>query len=219
MSSTSFYSRCLERCGLVWEQAATHPFVQGLAKGLLSPAQLRCYLIQDGIYLTGYVQVCHALARRAATEADRILFKESARLSEEAEVDMQQRLSQALGITSLAGSPMLETEAYMRHEATAVQDVSRLVALAGATPCNVLYAEVGRRLLADPEAVRSDHPFRVWLDLYADKSVQEFAGRWKEVLDRWSREATPDEQEHALEAFACGMQCEVNFWEQAWRAE
>jgi len=217
MSTPSFYPQCLDRCGPVWELAVSHPFVRGLAKGTLSSAQLQCYLIQDGIYLTGYVQVCRVLAERSLTDADRTLFEDSARLSEEAEVDMQARLSKALKIDSLEGLPMPATEAYMKQEMTAVRDVSRLVALAGATPCNVLYAEVGERLQSDPAAARPNHPFRLWLDLYADESVQAFADRWKEALNRWAGDASADEQERALEAFAASMQCEVNFWEQAFR--
>jgi thiaminase (transcriptional activator TenA) len=219
MSTPSFYSRCLDRCGPIWEQALSHSFVQGLAKGTLSSSQIRCYLIQDGIYLTGYVQVCRVLAERATTDADRTLFEDSARLSEEAEVDMQAHLSKALGISSLVGSPLPATEAYMKQEAAAVQDVSQLVALAGATPCNVLYAEVGQRLQSNPDVARPDHPFRLWLDLYADESVQAFADRWKDVLDRWAGDASADEQERAREAFSASMQCEIDFWEQAWCAD
>lgn len=218
MSGISFYQHCLDCCGLLWEQAATHPFVRGLAAGTLTPAQIRCYLVQDGIYLTGYVQVCRALAARAVTDSDRRLFEDSARLSEEAEADMQARLSAVLGIGSLSGEPLPATEAYMRRERAAVEDPSRLVALAGATPCNVLYAEVGRRLQEDPETARPDHPFRLWLDLYADEAVQAFADRWQEALDRWAGEAGPEEQERALTAFADCMQCEIDFWEQAWQA-
>lgn len=219
MSTLSFYSRCLDRCGPLWEQAVSHPFVRGLAKGTLSPAQIQSYLIQDGIYLTGYVQVCRALIERATTEADRTLFDESARLSEEAELDIEARLAKALGISSLSGSPMPVTEAYMNQERVALQDASRLVALARATPCNVLYAEVGKRLQSDPETERADHPFRVWLDLYADESVQDFAVRWVDVLNRWAGEATAGEQKKALSAFTASTQCEVDFWEQAWQAK
>lgn len=218
MSAPSFYSCCLDRCGSLWEQAVAHPFVRGLATGTLSPAQIQCYLIQDGIYLTGYVQVCRALMERAATDADRALFEESAQLSEEAERDMEARLAKALGISLLSGSPLPATVAYMTQEQAAVQDASRLVALAGATPCNVVYAAVGQRLQAEPDTARAEHPFRAWLDLYADAAVQVLADRWKDRLDRWALEAATDEQQRALEAFAASMQCEVDFWEQAWQA-
>lgn len=217
MSESSFYQRCLDGCGASWEAAATHPFVRGLAAGTLTPAQIRCYLIQDGIYLKGYVATCRALADRAESEADRSLFEESARLSEEAELDMQARLAQALGISSLEDEPLPATTAYSTHEKRCVEDHSRLVALAGAAPCNVLYAEVGIRLAGLPEAARPDHPFRGWLDLYADPAVQELAARWVAVLDRWAGEADAAEQKPALDAFAVSMQCEVDFWEQAWQ--
>ncbi len=218
MSTSSFYSRCLDRCGPVWEQAATHPFVQGLARGTLTTDQIQCYLIQDGIYLTSYVQVCRALAKRSRTEADRIMFEESARLSEEGEVGMQQTLSQALGLPVLHGEAMPATTAYSVHEQASAADPSLLVALAGATPCNVLYAEVGKRLKASQEAARPGHPYRVWLDLYADELVQQLADQWAEVLNRWALDASTAEQEQALDAFAVSMQHEVDFWDQAGQA-
>jgi len=220
MSFPAFYSRCLERCGLVWGQAASHPFVQGLANGTLSPAQIQCYLVQDGLYLKGYVQVCRALARRSLADADRILFEDSARLSEEGELEMQETLSKALGLPAFQGaSPLPATEAYSAHERASVENASRLVALAGATPCNVLYAEVGSQLSLMPQAAASDHPFRLWLDLYADAAVQEMAAQWIETLNRWAEGASVPEQEQALNAFAVSMQCEVDFWEQAWQAD
>ncbi len=218
MNRSSFYLRCLEACGPVWEQAAAHPFVDGLAAGTLNAEQMRHYLIQDGLYLQNYVRVCRTLARRAPTEADRTLFDDSARLSEEAELGLQADLFQALGLTWTAEPPWPATAAYIRQESEAAQHPSALVALAAATPCTVLYAEVGRRLAMRPEAAVAEHPFRLWLELYADASVQEMEAQWSECLNRWAAGADLSEQDEALEAFGVSMQCELDFWEQAWRS-
>ncbi|WP_161629961.1 TenA family protein [Desulfogranum mediterraneum] len=216
MNPPSFYQRCLTACAPAWEQAASHPFVEGLAAGTLSPAQMRCYLIQDGLYLQNYIRVCRTLAERAADTADRRLFADSACLSEEAELGIQAGLFKALQLSWAPEPPGPATSAYIRQESEAAHHPSPLVALAAATPCTVLYAEVGRRLAMRPETAAADHPFRLWLDLYADPAVQEMALQWSSCLNRWAAAAEVSAQQEALEAFAASVQCELNFWEQAW---
>jgi len=201
-----------------WERALTHPFVDGLAAGSLRPAQVRCYLEQDRLYLAGYVRVCRALAKRAEEIRDSELFEESARLSEEGEAGMQAALASSLGLDLRDSSPLPATTEYMRREQEALEDRSRLVALAGAAPCNLLYAETGRRLRAVPGTDRPDYPFRAWLDLYGDDAVQRLAERWVEILNRWAGTVTPAEQDRALDVFAAAVRCETAFWDQAWRA-
>ncbi len=218
MPITSFYQRCLAACAGEWEVAATHPFVQGLAGGTLSSAQIRHYLIQDGLYLQNYVQVCRILAKRVSTMTDKQLFIDSALLSEEAELGIQEQLLGELGLSWGAEPPGTATRAYIHQESNAVKHSSVLVALAAATPCTVLYAEVGRRLAMRPETKRNDHPFRLWLDLYADAAVQEMAAQWIECLNRYALETDFPEQGEAVNAFVASMQCEVDFWEQAWQA-
>ena len=218
LSSSSFYQHCLAACAVEWELAATHPFVERLAAGTLSISQIRHYLIQDGLYLQNYVQVCRILAERVSTQADKKLFNDSALLSEEAELGIQEQLLGELGLSWGADPPGTATQAYIHQESNAARHPSVLVALAAATPCTVLYAEVGKRLAMRPETKRSEHPFRLWLDLYADSSVQEMATQWIDCLNRYALGKDFPEQVEALNAFAASMQCEVDFWEQAWLA-
>ncbi|WP_028581957.1 TenA family protein [Desulfogranum japonicum] len=216
MDDISFYRSCLIACGEMWEEAQIHPFVKGLAAGTLTREQIRTYLIQDGLYLQNYVQVCRTLANRATHPADKRLFNESAQLSEEAEVGMQTKIFKALGLRWEPQDPGPATQAYIHQEREASHHIFPLVALAAATPCTVLYAEVGKRLASWPEAATADHPFRLWLDLYADPSVQEMAAQWIECLDRWASRADVPEQHEAKKEFAASIRCEMAFWEQAW---
>ncbi len=216
MDGTVFYQSCVNACGEIWSSAVTHPFVQGLAAGTLSNDQVCNYLIQDGLYLENYIQVCRTLVGRARTPDDRQLFNESARLSEEAETGMQVQLFQALGLKCEPQAPGPATLAYTQYEHEASLHDSPLVALAAATPCTVLYAEVGKLQAARPETVAPDHPFRPWLELYADPSVQDMATRWIACLNRWAHDAGVAEQQEAREHFVTSMQWEVAFWEQAW---
>ncbi len=218
MNTSSFYQRCLAACAAEWELAATHPFVEGLAVGNLILPQIRHYLIQDGLYLQNYVKVCRTLAERVSTDADKKMFIDSALLSEEAELGIQEQLLGKLGLTWVAETPGSATQAYIRQESSAVRHPSLLVALAAATPCTVLYAEVGRRVDMRPETKSPEHPFRLWLDLYADAAVQEMATQWIECLNRYALETDVPEQVEALNAYVASMQCEIDFWEQAWQA-
>jgi len=218
MAEQSFYQRCVAACGPLWEQAATHPFVKGLAAGALTPRQMQHYLLQDGWYLRNYVRVCRALAARARSEEDRLLFEYSAGISEEAELGIQEQLFKQLRLPWVDEAPAAATTAYMEQESDAVGHDWKLVALAAATPCTVLYAEVGRRLALMESTADPHHPYRLWLDLYADPAVQEMAEQWIACLNRWAPGKEKAEQDEAVRAFVAGIQCEIAFWQQAWDA-
>ena len=133
MAEQSFYQRCVAACGPLWEQAATHPFVKGLAAGALTPRQMQHYLLQDGWYLRNYVRVCRALAARARSEEDRLLFEYSAGISEEAELGIQEQLFKQLRLPWVDEAPAAATTAYMEQESDAVGHDWELVALAAAS--------------------------------------------------------------------------------------
>jgi len=215
----TFYHRCIAACHPFWEQAVRHPFVEALAAGTLKKSQIEYYLAQDQLYLRNYIKVCRLLADRAVLEADRTLFEESAVLSEEAELGVQEHLVHELQLEWRDEPPGAATRAYLEQENTAVIDPVPLVALAGATPCNVLYAEIGNRLLHRKDVVFPGHPFRSWLALYSDPLVQELAVRWIACLNRWAKDTSAVDQQRAIHAFRASMKCEVDFWQQAWEKQ
>ncbi len=218
MKEKSFYQRCVTACGPLWEQAAAHPFVAGLAAGTLTRRQMQHYLIQDGLYLRNYVRVCRTLAARAQTEEDRFLFEYSAKISEEAELGIQEQLFRQLRLAWVDEAPGPATTAYMEQESSAVEHNSELVGLAAAAPCTVLYAEVGRRLALMEKTADPNHPYRLWLDLYADPAVQNMAEQWIACLNRWAADKDEGEQAEAIQAFVVSIRCEIDFWQQAWKA-
>lgn len=196
-----------------------HPFLDALAAGSLRTEQITTYLQQDQLYLKGFTRICQTLAERCADEQEEKLFRESALLCLEAEQGMQSLLWKSLHLDPPSpGKPLHATEAYMKHETRCVGHPSRLVGLAAALPCNWLYADIAQELLQREEAGRPDHPYRVWIDLYAGEEIQDLAQRWIHVLNRWAESASPGEKQEASEAFAASVRHETAFWEQAYRA-
>src|SRR3546814_17385676 len=51
-------------------------------------------------------------------------------------------------------------------------------------PCIVGYAEIGRRLAADPAARRPGNPYAAWIAMYAGAAYQEVAAQAIAQLDR-----------------------------------
>ncbi|MCC5835703.1 MAG: hypothetical protein JJU20_13295 [Opitutales bacterium] len=215
--SKPFLEICREACGADWQQAVEHPFVQALARGRLPRAAMQVYQEQDGLYLVAYVHICRTLANRTLNSADSELFERSAVLSEEGESAMQAQLLDKLGLQlAPKPDPLPTTEAYMRHERHCAEKEPLLVALAAAAPCNLLYADIGSRLSQDPRATEGSHPYRVWLDLYADESVQALASEWEEILNRWAFAESADIRQQARAAFVTSVRFEIEFWQQAW---
>lgn len=215
-----FSEACRIRSGDAWWHAIRHPFVEGVWRGTLGADQIRVYLDQDRLYLQHYVSVCERLAGRSPGAADRDLLLETARLSREAEAPMQDALSAALGLDLPAATPIClpATRAYIDHESACAGHRSLLVGIAAAAPCTWVYAEIGRWLVGRSGTDRSDHPYRAWIDLYADPSVQAAATAWIGMLDALGGPAPESERAEAAGAFAVSVRMEVDFWAQAWQA-
>lgn len=217
--NTGFAGACRDAAGEAWDRAVRHPFVLALAAGGLTPRQITTYLEQDALYLASYVQTCRTLATLADGHAERDLFRESARLAEEAERGMQDQLGTRLGLALQPEPPVLAaTRDYRAHERAPDGDGHRLTLLAAATPCTWVYADIGSWLISRLDGDLGEHPYEAWISLYAGPEVQTMADRWIACLNDWAASAGSGHHAPACKAFARSVTWEIAFWDQAWFA-
>jgi len=214
-------------CAAVWDGYVDHPFVRGLAEGSLPEACFRHYLAQDYVFLLHYARA-YALAVVKSEQVDDL--KQSAALVDlllNTELSLHVRFSARWGLdeAELAATPEADANRlytrYVMDRGLGGDLLDLLVALA---PCALGYAEIGRRLAADPATRLEGNPYREWIELYAGSEFQEGAAAAAAQLDRVARRrgvsgpgaddlrASPRWPALA-ENFATATRLEIGFWD------
>ncbi|MFD1860926.1 thiaminase II [Aeromicrobium camelliae] len=187
-----------------------HPFVRGLADGTLPWATFERYLCDDAHYLDRYARVLSLLAAKAPVIADVGVLAEFAAGAAVAERALHEgRLGDAIA----SSTPSPTCDAYTGFLWSRATSASAAVGLAAVLPCFTVYAEVGRRL---QERQRDDHPYRDWIETYADPSFADASRRCEALADRWAA-GDPSSVPAMREAYARAVRYEWRFWDTAWR--
>lgn len=212
--------------GAVWRRTASLragidklPFVRGLADGSLSADRFGYYLRQDAIYLGGYSRAlarCSALAPgpqqqlRWAASAHSALAVEATLHEDWLAASGQPRPDPAESSPTTAG--------YLDHLAAVAGGGEYAELVAAVLPCFWVYSDVGTRLHAEA-AGRADHPFRRWIDTYADQEFAEATAWVVAEADRCAAEAGPALRARMAAAFERSVRYEWMFWDAAWQRQ
>lgn len=211
-------------CPREWEAFVEHPFVERLALGTLPEASFRHFLMQDYIFLLHYSRA-HALA---VVKSDRVDdLRESAFM-----VDLLLNHEIGLHVDFCSRWGISEQELQRTEEASANRLYTRYVLdkghqgdlldlLVALAPCALGYAEIGKRLLTDRQAILEGNPYREWIELYGGQEFQEGARKAAVQLDRVAaRRGLPESDTSAsprwpslCENFRTAVQLETGFWE------
>lgn len=187
-----------------------HPFVRGLADGTLPWQTFERYLCDDAHYLDRYARVLAVLAAKAPAIADVGTVAEFAAGAAVAERALHEG---QLGEAIASSTPSPTCDAYTGFLWSRAVTAAPGVGLAAVLPCFTVYAEVGRRL---QEWQRDDHPYRDWIETYADPSFADASRRCEALADRWAA-ADPSAVPAMREAYARAVRYEWQFWDAAWR--
>lgn len=206
-----------------WRAYTEHDFVRGLADGTLPEACFRHYLAQDYVFLLNYARA-YALAVVKADHLDDL--REAAAI-----VDLLLNHEIALHVKFCADWGLSETELARTPEEDANRLYTRYVMdcglrgdlldlLVALTPCSLGYAEIGARLLADPDTKLNNNPYRPWIELYGGNEFQEGAALAARQLDRVAQRrgigepfADSTRWPELTETFRTAARLEVGFWQ------
>lgn len=198
-------------------------FVRGLGDGSLDHGSFGFYLAQDAVYLRGYARAMARASELAPRLQEQVFWAAGARNALEAELDLhrnwigpaggtgvEQVLSAPAGTDLAAAGPV--TRGYLNHLLGGDRDPEDSVEyarLVGAVlPCFWVYADVGARL---QELNHATHPYREWLDTYADPG---FAAATEQAIGILESVLAGDaaERQAAQEAFTGSVQWEHDFF-------
>ncbi|MST33944.1 thiaminase II [Acidimicrobiaceae bacterium USS-CC1] len=200
------------------EQLVHHPFNEALAAGTLAPARFAYYLVQDSRYLKDFSVALAEAGRRSDVAAEAEFFAGSAQRALGVERALHAGyLSRLLGP---GDAERVRTSAacgaYTAFLARAAAHQPYPVLVAALVPCFWVYRHVGQRILART-AAQADHPYRAWIDTYADAAFAAAVDQVKAIADRRAREAA-DQVPAMLAAFTAATRHERSFWDAAWSA-
>ncbi|MGG5819545.1 thiaminase II [Falsiroseomonas sp. HW251] len=211
------YRRMRAACAAEWEAYTWHPFVHGLSDGTLPLASFRRYLIQDYLFLIHFARA-KALAVFKAESIAAMREKTEAIAAILAETTMHLRYCEGWGIPQaevLATPESAETVSYTRYviDRGLAGDILDLeVALA---PCTVGYAEVARRIMADPRRRVDGNPYQSWIDTYAADGYQAMAQAAARRIDALGVSHGGEARFRIIAAtFAEATRLESRFWQQ-----
>jgi thiaminase (transcriptional activator TenA) len=206
----------------IYEAIFDHPFVRGIAEGSLSGEQLAHYVRQDFQYLTVFCQVYGLAISKSVRREDIEFFNEQIRFVLDSENHPHQNFS------AVSGYPMKELERggeltptarnYTRHMLYAAHSGTLGELLCALYPCPLTYWEIGQKL---QEEVRPDdsHPFREWIEFYADPVVGDICREFASRIDRLAADAGAAERARMEDHYLTSCRMEYMFWSMAYDLE
>jgi thiaminase (transcriptional activator TenA) len=210
----SLASRLREANASLFQASLDHPFVTGIGDGTLPREVFARWIVQDWLYLQGYLEALEAASRLAMDDTTRAFWRELARLTREVELDLHRGLARRFGLSIEAldeAAPFEATTDYLTTLEQACTSYPTLVATL--TPCAVGYAEIARAL--DARGTCTEPDYAAWIATYTDPAFQDTVRGFAAELDRCGAlyEALPDIEQ----AYTRAARCELAFWEGLWR--
>ena len=205
----------------VWEASLEHPFVRGIGDGSLPEDRFRFYVRQDYLFLIDYGRLLALGAARAPRLDWMRRFAALAHAVLETEMDLHRRFAAQWGITVEqleSERPAPATAAYCDFllRTAALGDFAELVA--ALLPCFWVYQHVGSTIL-EATGGAADHPYRAWIQTYADEEFAASVLTARELVDRVAASAGDVVRRKMLAAFTRATEYEWLFWDSAWHRE
>jgi len=174
------------RAARAWSDYVDHAFVRRLADGSLPEPCFRHYLVQDYIFLVHYARAFALGVYKGGTvgEMRYALAGVEGILGTELQLHLGYCRSWGLDEAAVLATPEdPRNMAYTRFVLECGQAGDYLDLMVALAPCALGYAEIGRRLLADPGTKRAGNPFWSWIESYGGPTFQELAADSCRQLD------------------------------------
>jgi thiaminase/transcriptional activator TenA len=211
---------------VIWQALApafsrvlVHPFITGLTDGTLPREAFARYVGQNYLYLESFARALALLAARAGCAEETELFGQRAAYAIAAERAFSAEMIESLGLDEHEvrhAEPAPVTLAYASYVLATVALGERPEAYGAVLPCYLVYAGVGRALVARGSP---DPRFQRWIDTYVSPSFEAGVHGAVEAAERATR-TLPDAALGGMRrASRIAGRYEWMFWESAWRGD
>ncbi|AWK89828.1 thiaminase II (plasmid) [Azospirillum thermophilum] len=200
-----------------WAAYVDHSFVRQLGNGTLPARAFRHYLVQDYLFLIHFARAYALAVYKGQSLADMQAAFTGLKAILDVEMDLHVRLCGGWGLGPADLERATEAKATMAYTRYVLETGMRgdlldlHVALA---PCVVGYAEIARRLAADPRAAAEDNSYRAWIAEYSGEAYQQVAAGARATLDRLAaRSMTQQRFPQLVTIFRQACRLEADFWQ------
>lgn len=216
-NTDTLYGKLKHGCRDDWHDYCHHPFVQRIADGTLPLESFQHYLQQDYLFLIHFSRA-YALAVYKADTLDEMRAASSG-VSGILDKEM------ALHLSYCAEWGLTENDVINQPEARSNMAYTRYVLERGMagdildlytalSPCSVGYAEIGLRLINDPNTRKEGNPYWNWIQTYGGDEFQEGAQRQIQFLDQLVETRFNDARLQSLQqTFREATRLEIGFWQ------
>nr|PZN40934.1 MAG: thiaminase II [Actinomycetota bacterium] len=215
-------------CDEVWARAAKlvraiheHPFNTELEAGTLDRDRFAFYIVQDSRYLIAFGKALATASTRATDVDEAAFFAQAAHTALVVERSLHAGYIEEFGLSAadlegIVTSPTcLGYSSYL--QATALAEPYPVL-VAALLPCFWVYEDVGSAIFERTRDVEK-HPYRAWINTYADPEFAASVERVKQIADRHAATAEPPVREAMTDAFLRATEYEWLFWDSAYRRE
>jgi thiaminase/transcriptional activator TenA len=210
------FGRLRAAAGPIWTDYVSHPFVRRLGAGTLPEACFRRFLVQDYLFLVHFSRAYGLAVYKSGSLADiRAAAAGLQAILAEIPLHVGYCAGWGLGEADMAGEPeAAQTTTYTRFVLDVGHAGDLLDLTAALLPCVAGYAEVGKRLLADPDTVLEGNRYGPWIRNYDSLEYEESVIAAIEKLDDLGRRRGGEARFAELSRiFNRASELETAFWQ------
>ena len=211
----TFSEQMIQKIASLMLRINTHPFIQELKSGELSPHVFGHYIEQDSYYLTHYSKALALLAARSHESAHIEAFLDFSKGALIAEKEGVHDIFRRKFNVAHSNERTFACLAYVHFlRSTCALDPIE-VAAAAILPCFWIYHAVGITLTQN-HSLPTHHPYLPWLEVYGGEDFAKGVSRACTIVDQLAAAASPHLRMHMESAFLMSAQLEWHFWDDAY---
>lgn len=199
-----------------WSHYVHHPFLQQLAAGTLPGKAFRRYLTQDYLFLIHFARSYALLVSKLRTLPEmRVAAASLTAILAELPLHVRYCAKWGIGEAEIAAEPeAAETVNYTRYVLDIGHAGDALDLVAALMPCVAGYAEIGLRLLHDPQTRFDNNPYTDWIRNYGDEGYLSSVSESINLLETlWQQRGAESRFAELSEIFNTATRLEANFWQ------
>jgi thiaminase/transcriptional activator TenA len=217
-TSTRFTNELRASAGDQWDRVIQHKFTKELAAGTIDMAVMQKFLIQDHRFLDAFIVLLSSAIAHARSLADRIPGCQFLALITGKENTYFERCFEKLNGCSVAERAAIPDASSTKDFC----DLMREVALEGTlgemlsvlVVCEWSYLSWGQ--LVEKDCIRDDFVFYEWVDLHTGETFEAVIAYLRGLLDQEGLLLDDEGRESCQKRFLQALQCEEEFFENAY---
>ncbi|MBJ8326223.1 thiaminase II [Streptococcus pacificus] len=198
------------------------PFIQGLISGQLDPKAVCHYLQADYAYLNKFADIYALCLAKSDNVTDKRFFINQLSMILSDELEGKEGPHQVLA--AYTGKPYSSIVAdskwypsadhYIKHMHYNIHEHGIAGALSAMGPCPWIYHEVAKKINAEND-LADNHPFKKWIDFYAEDSTEELMDNFFRMIDYYSQNISQEDKTIFVDNFVKSCQHERRFFQMA----